>query len=225
MQNTLSLTKSQKIFVAELVGTFGLLVSATGSIVYDGSLGGVLGISFISAMHFVGIFLVIILFGKYSMAHFNPAVTIGFFIGKYITAKQIILYVSAQAIGAFLGTLFVKYVFGDYARLGLNSPNHTYPIGFFFGIEIIATIFLMGAILLAVNIKRLSPAFVSAIIAGTVSLDVFFLGSISGASMNPIRSLTPAVFTGVLNDLWIYWSAPFIGAFIVGIIYKKRFAK
>ncbi|MDG7050066.1 MAG: aquaporin [Nitrososphaerota archaeon] len=223
MQNTL--TKSQKIFVAELVGTFGLLVSATGSIVYDGSLGGVLGISFISAIHFVGIFLLIILFGKYSMAHFNPAVTIGFFIAKYITAKQIILYVSAQAIGAFLGTMFVKYVFGDYAKLGLNSPNHAYPVGFFFGVETIATIFLMGAILLAINIKRLSPMFVSAIIAGTVSLDVFFLGSISGASMNPIRSLTPAVFTGVLNDLWIYWSAPFIGVSIVGIIYKKRFAK
>jgi aquaporin Z len=223
MQNTL--TKSQKIFVAELVGTFGLLVSATGSIVYDGSLGGVLGISFISAMHFVGIFLVIVLFGKYSMAHFNPAVTIGFFIAKYISAKQILLYVSAQAIGAFLGTLFVKYIFGDYAELGLNSPNHAYSVGFFFGIEIIAAVFLMGAILFAINIKRLSSAFVSAIIAGTVALDVFFLGSISGASMNPIRSLTPAIFTGVLNNLWIYWSAPFIGASIVGIIYKKRFAK
>lgn len=223
MQNTL--TKSQKIFVAELVGTFGLLVSATGSIVYDGRLGGILGISFISAIHFVGIFLMIVLFGKYSMAHFNPAVTIGFFIARYITAKQIILYVTAQAIGAFLGTLFVKYVFGDYARLGLNSPNHTYQVGFFFGVEILATVFLMGAILFAINIKGLSPAFVSAIIAGTVSLDVFFLGSISGASMNPIRSLSPAVFTGVLNDLWIYWSAPFIGASIVGIIYKKRFAK
>lgn len=223
MQNTL--TKHQKIFVAELVGTFGLLVSATGSIVYDGRLGGVLGISFISAMHFVGIFLLIIVFGKYSMAHFNPAVTIGFFITKYITAKQIILYVSAQAIGAFLGTIFVKYVFGDYARLGLNSPNHTYPVGFFFGVETLATVFLMGAILLAINIKKLSPMFVSAIIAGTVALDVFFLGSISGASMNPIRSLSPAIFTGVLNDLWIYWSTPFIGASIIAIIYKKRFAK
>jgi aquaporin Z len=225
MQSALSLSKNQKIFVAELVGTFGLLVSATGSIVYDGSLGGVLGISFISAMHFVGIFLVIILFGKYSMAHFNPAVTIGFFIAKYITAKQITLYVAAQTIGAFLGTLFVKYVFGNYAELGLNSPNHTYPIGLFFGVEIIATVFLMGSILLAINIKKLSPVFVSAIISGTVALDVFFLGSISGASMNPIRSLTPAVFTGILNDLWIYWSAPFIGASIIGIIYKKRFAK
>lgn len=102
MQNTLSLSKNQKIFVAELIGTFGLLVSATGSIVYDGRLGGVLGIGFISAIHFIGVFLVIILFGKYSMAHFNPAVTIGFFIAKYISAKQIILYVAAQTIGALL---------------------------------------------------------------------------------------------------------------------------
>jgi aquaporin Z len=219
------ISKSQKIFFAELVGTFGLLISATGSIVYDGKMEGTLGIGFISIMHFVGIFLLILLLGKYSMAHFNPAVTIGFFIAKYITAKQIALYVGAQAIGAFLGSLFVKYVFGDYARLGLNSPNNAYPAGVFFGVETIATVFLMGSILLAINIKRLSSVSVSAIVAGTVALDVFFLGSISGASMNPIRSLTPAVFTGLLNDLWIYWSAPFIGASIIAVIYKRKFVK
>lgn len=221
----MNLSKNQKIFFAELIGTFGLLISATGSIVYDGRLGGTLGVGFIAIAHFVGIFLMIFLFGKYSMAHFNPAVTIGFFIAKYIRAKQIPLYLGAQAIGAFLGSLFVKYVFGDYARLGLNSPNNTYPIGVFFGVEIIATVFLMGSILLAVNVKRLSPAFVSTIIAGTVALDVFFLGSISGASMNPIRSLAPAILSGVLSDLWLYWSTPFIGASIIAIIYKHKFVK
>ena len=226
MQVTLGpLSKNQKIFFAELIGTFGLLVSATGSIVYDGRVGGILGIGFISLMHFVGIFFMIFFLGRYSMAHFNPAVTVGFFIAKYITAKQIIAYVSAQAAGAFLGSLFVKYVFGDYARLGLNSPNYAYLPGQFFGVEVLATIFLMGSIMLAISIKRLSSAAVSAIIAGTVALDVFFLGAISGASMNPIRSLAPAVITNVLGDLWLYWSAPFIGASIVAVIYKKKFVK
>jgi len=218
------ISKNQKIFFAELVGTFGLMISATGSIVYDGRMGGTLGIGFISIMHFVGISLVIFLFGKYSMAHFNPAVTIGFFIAKYIGAKQIPLYLGAQAIGAFLGSLFVKYVFGDYASFGLNSPSSAYPIGVFFGVEIIATVFLMGSIFVAISIKRLAP-FASVIIAGTVALDVFFLGSISGASMNPIRSLAPAVFSGVLSDLWLYWSTPFIGASIIAIIYKRKFVK
>ncbi|WP_177585564.1 MIP/aquaporin family protein [Candidatus Nitrosotenuis aquarius] len=213
------------IFLAELAGTFGLLVAATGSIVYDGMMGNALGIGFIAMIHFVGLGAMIFLFGRYSMAHFNPAVTIAYFIAKYISAKQILVYVTAQAIGAFLGSLFVKYVIGDFARLGLNSPNHQYPAWGFFGVEVLATVFLMGSILIAVNIRGLQTVLISAIIAGTVALDVFFLGAVSGASMNPIRSLFPALFTGATKDLWLYWTAPFIGAAIVGIIYKKKFVK
>jgi len=213
------------IFLAELAGTFGLVVAATGSIVYDGMMKNTLGIGFISAMHFIGLWVVIFLFGRYSMAHFNPAVTVAYFIAKYISAKQILVYVTAQAIGAFLGSLFVKYVFGNFANLGTNSPNYEYPIVLFFGIEVLATVFLMGSILVAVNIKRLQTALISAIIASTVAMDVFFFGSISGASMNPIRSLAPAIFSGMVSDLWLYWSAPFVGSIIVAFIYRKKFSK
>ena len=216
------------IFLAEMAGTFGLLVAATGSIVYDGMVGGTLGIGFISAMHFVGLGAMIFLFGRYSMAHFNPAVTVAYFIAKYISAKQILVYVTAQTIGAFFGILFVKYVFGNFASLGLNSPNNQYSIGLFFGVEILATIFLMGSILIAVNIKGLQTIFISTIIAGTVALDVFFFGSISGASMNPIRSLAPSLVTGMIDDLWLYWTAPFIGSITVAFTFnkiKKRYPK
>jgi aquaporin Z len=213
------------IFLAELIGTFGLVVAATGSIVYDGMMGNTLGIGFISAIHFIGLGAMIFLFGRYSMAHFNPAVTVAYFVAKYISAKQILVYVTAQAIGAFLGSLFVKYVFGNFASLGANSPNYEYPIGLFFGIEVLATVFLMGSILIAVNIKGLQTIFISAIIAGTVAMDVFFLSSVSGASMNPIRSLAPAIFSGAIGDLWLYWSAPFVGSTIVGFIYRKKFSK
>ena len=105
------------IFVAELVGTFGLLIAATSCIVYDGMLGGAYGIAFIAIIHFIGIAIVISMFGKYSMAHFNPAVTIAFFITRHTKTRQLPVYFTAQAIGAFLGTLFVKFVFGDYALL------------------------------------------------------------------------------------------------------------
>lgn len=213
------------IFLAELVGTFGLLVAATGSIVYDGMMGGTLGIGFISTMHFIGLGAMIFLFGRYSMAHFNPAVTVAYFVAKYISAKQIFVYVAAQAIGAFLGSLFVKYIFGDFASLGINSPNYEYPVGLFFGIEVLATVFLMGSILIAVNIKGLQTIFISTIIAGTVAVDVFFFGSVSGASMNPIRSLAPAIFSGVFDNLWLYWSATFVGSTIVAFIYRKKFSK
>lgn len=211
------------IFLAEIIGTFGLVVAATGSIVFDGRLGGILGIGFISAIHFIGLGLLIFLFGRYSMAHFNPAVTIGFFISGYVNSKQIPIYFAAQAIGAILGSLFVKFVIGDYSNLGLNYPNYEFPLTLIFTIEVIASIFLMGSILVSINVKKLSVVFVSMIIAATVALDVFFFGSISGASMNPIRSSAPAVFTGIYGDLWLYWSAPFVGTIIVGFIYKFVF--
>lgn len=213
------------IFLAELAGTFGLVVAATGSIVYDAMMENTLGIGFISVIHFIGLGAMIFLFGRYSMAHFNPAITVAYFVAKYISAKQILMYVAAQAIGAFLGSLFVKYIFGNFASLGVNSPNYEYPVGLFFGIEVLATIFLMGSILIAINIRGLQTIFISTIIAGTVAMDVFFFGSVSGASMNPIRSLSPAIFSGVISDLWLYWSAPFVGSIIVAFIYRKRFPK
>lgn len=208
------------IFLAEVAGTFGLLVAATGSIVYDGMVGGTLGPGFIVLMHFVGLVAMIFLFGRYSMAHFNPAVTVAFFVTKHITAKQIPTYIGAQTIGAFLGNLFVEYVIGDFAKLGLNSPNYEYSASMFFGIEVLATIFLMGSILIATSIRGLQTIFVSIIIAGTVALDVYFFGSISGASMNPIRSLMPSLLTGMMEDLWLYWTAPFIGTIIVSLLFK-----
>jgi aquaporin Z len=162
-------------------------------------------------------------FGKYSMAHFNPAVTFGYFISGYIKAKNLPVYFSAQAIGAFLGTFFVKYVIGDFANLGLNFPNYSYPVSLFYGVEIIATIMLMGVILTVVHIKGLNK-FAGLAIGAIVALDVYFLGPISGASMNPIRSLSPAIVTGIPEDLWLYWSAPFIGSAIAGLIYHKKFS-
>jgi aquaporin Z len=211
------------IFFAELVGTFGLLVAATGSIVYDARLGMTLGPIFIAAIHFVGLAIVVYAFGKYSMAHFNPAVTIGFFLAGYTKAKLLPVYFGAQAVGAFLGTFFVKYVIGDFANLGLNFPNHSYSISIFYGIEILATVFLVGVILIVVHIKGLNK-FVGLAVGAIVALDVYFFGPISGASMNPIRSLSPAIVAGIPDDLWIYWSAPFVGAAIVGIIYHKKYS-
>ena len=212
------------IFVSELLGTFGLLVAATGSIVYDSSLGNTLGPIFVAAIHFLGLAIVVYAFGKYSMAHFNPAVTIGYFISGYIKAKALPVYFIAQAIGAFLGTFFVKYVIGSYAELGLNFPNYSYSIPLFYGVEIIATILLMGVILTVVHIKSLNKL-TGIAIGGIIALDVYFLGPISGASMNPIRSLTPAIVSGIPDDLWLFLTAPFIGSAIVGVVYYKKFSK
>ena len=212
-------SSSKIIFVAELIGTFGLVVGATGSIVYNGMLDGIYGIGFSAAGHFVALAIVVYAFGKYSMAHFNPAVTIAFFITKHVKGKQLPLYFTAQTIGAFLGSIFVLFVIGDYANLGTNAPDVSYPLGAVFGYEVIASIFLMGVIYIVVHFKKLRML-TGVAIGGIIAIDVLLFGEISGASMNPIRSLAPAIISGTPSDLWLYWTTPFIGMLIVAAIFK-----
>jgi len=207
------------IFIAELIGTFGLVVAATGSMVYDVSLGGIYGHHFVVAMHFIGLAIVVYAFGKYSMAHFNPAVTIAFFITKHVKGKQLPYYFAAQAIGAFMGSIFVLLVMGDYANLGTNYPNPTSTVEANISYEILASIFLMGVIYIVVHFKKLGKL-TGVAIGGIIALDILFFGLVSGASMNPIRSLAPAVISGMTGDLWLYLTTPFIGTIIVAAIYK-----
>jgi len=207
------------IFLAELIGTFGLVVTATGSMVYDVSLGGIYGHHFIVAMHFIGLSIVVYAFGKYSMAHFNPAVTVGFFITKHVKGRQLPYYFVAQAVGAFLGSIFVLVVLGDYANLGTNYPNPASTVEANISYEILTTVFLMGVIYIVVHFKKLGKL-TGVAVGGIIALDILFFGLVSGASMNPIRSLAPAVVSGVTHDLWLYLTTPFIGTIIVAFIYK-----
>ena len=207
------------IFIAELIGTFGLVVAATGSMVYDVMLGGIYGHHFVVAMHFIGLAIVVYAFGKYSMAHFNPAVTVAFFITKHVKGRQLPYYFAAQAIGAFMGSIFVLLVMGDYANLGTNYPSPTSTVEANVSYEILTSIFLMGVIYIVVHFKKLGKL-TGVAIGGIIALDILFFGLVSGASMNPIRSLAPAVISGMTGDLWLYLTTPFIGTIIVAAIYK-----
>ena len=218
------LTPNQKKFVVEVIGTFIVVVFATGSVVIDSRMHGALGISFIAFAPFVAIAVCVYMFGKISMAHFNPAVTIGFLITKHITKIQLVYYLCAEIIGALLGSLFVKYAIGFNANLGANAPNYHFPIPIVFGIEVLATALLMAVIFTVVYTKGLR-GFGGIAIGGIVGLDIFFLAFISGASMNPARSLAPALFSGVLGNLWLYWSATFVGTSIVAFIIRGKFVK
>lgn len=217
------LTSNQKKFLSEVIGTFIVVVFATGSVVLDSKMNGILGIPFIAFAPFVGVAIGIYLFGKISMAHFNPAVTIGFFITKHITTKiQLAYYFAAQIFGALLGSLFVKYFIGIQANLGANSPNYAFPLPLIFSIEVLASALLMTIILIVVYTKGLK-GFGGIFIGGMVGLDIFFLGFISGASMNPARSLAPALLSGAIGDLWLYWSATFVGTSIIAFVYRRKF--
>jgi aquaporin Z len=156
------------------------------------------------------------------MAHFNPAVSVGFLITRHVTPKQFGHYFAAEIIGALLGSLFVMLIIGPYADLGANSPDYSYPLPLIFGVEVLASALLMAVILVVVYTKGLR-GFSGIVIGGIVGLDILFLAFISGASMNPARSLAPAVLSGVLGSLWLYWSATFAGTAIVAAIARKKF--
>jgi glycerol uptake facilitator-like aquaporin len=105
----------------------------------------------------------------------------------------------------------LKYAIGFNANLGANAPNYSFPVPIVFGIEVLASALLMAVIFTVVHTKGLG-GFGGIAIGGIVGLDIFFLAFISGASMNPARSLAPALLSGVLGNLWLYWSATFWNA-------------
>ncbi len=219
-----NLTINQKIFFVELVGTFVVVVCATGSVVLNAKMGGSIGLWFEAFAPFIGVALMVYAFGKTSMAHFNPAVTVSYFISKHITKRQLLIYFAAEAIGAILAILFVKNAIGIEGNLGVNAPNHSFPLWMIFGVESLASLLLMTVIMCVVHTKGLR-GFGGVAIGGIIGLDILFFSFISGASMNPIRSLAPALFSGVFDDLWLYWSATFVGTSVIGFIYRQKFVK
>lgn len=215
------LSLNQSYFIAEVIGTFIVVVLATGAVVIDAKYHGVLGIPFIAFLPFIGVAVGVYLFGKISMAHFNPAVTLGFLITKHITKIELAYYFTAEILGALLGSLFVLLIIGSEANLGANSPNYAFPLSAIFGIEVLASALLMAVIVVVVYTKGLK-GYGGLVIGGIVGLDIFFLAFISGASMNPARSLAPAFVSGVVGNLWLYWSATFVGTSIVTLLVRKK---
>ncbi len=212
-----------QIFTVELIGTFILVVFATGSIVYDAEFfDGQLGIPFAAVAPFIALLIGVYSFGKISLAHFNPAVTIGYYITGHITKIQILYYFAAEIIGALLGSLFVMKVIGEKANLGANAPNYDFSLGLIFPVEVLASAMLMGVIFYVVYTKGLR-GFSGVAIGGIVGLDILFLAFISGASMNPARALAPALLSGTFSDLWLYWTAPFVGTTIVAFLFRGKF--
>lgn len=216
------LTSNQRKFLAEVIGTFIVVVFATGSVVLDAKFGGILGIPFIAIAPFVGVAIGVYIFGKISMAHFNPAVTVGYLITKHLRRELLFYYLTAEIVGALLGSIFVKYVIGTEASLGANAPNYNFSLPIIFGVEVLASALLMAVILFVVYTKGLRGLSGIAI-GGIVGLDIFFFAFISGASMNPARSLAPALLSGSLEDLWLYWSATFVGTSVVALLVRKKF--
>ena len=213
-----------QIFIVELIGTFLLVVFATGSIVYDTQINGTPGFVYAAIAPFIALIIGVYSFRKISMAHFNPAVTIGYYITGHISKIQVAYYFAAELIGAILGSLFVMSFIGTEANLGVNTPNYEFSLPLIFGIEVLASGLLMAVIFTVVYTKGLR-GFSGIAIGGIVGLDIFFFAFISGASMNPARALAPAIFSGIMDNLWLYWTATYVGTTIVAFLFRNKFAK
>jgi aquaporin Z len=181
-----------------------------------------LGIPFAALAPFVALLIGVYSFGKVSLALFNPAVTIGYYITGHISKFQIVYYITAEIIGALLGSLFVLTFIGDNVNIGANAPNPDFSIFVIFPVEVLASAMLMGVIFYVVYTKGLR-GFSGVAIGGIVGLDILFLAFISGASMNPARALAPALLSGTFDHLWLYWTAPFIGTMVVAFLFRKKF--
>ena len=122
-----------------------------------------------------------------------------------------------------LASIFIYFILGNVVNLGANAPNYTnFPIPFIIGIEILASALLMLVILIVVYTKGLKR-FGGIAIGAIVGIDIFVFGLISGASMNPARSLAPVIVSGFYVDLWLYLTAPFIGTSIVAFLLRNKF--
>lgn len=202
---------------AEFIGTFGLVTAGCGAIMVNAQTGALTHVGIALTFGFV-ITVMIAATGHISGAHFNPAVTIAFAVTRHFPRREVIYYVAAQLGGAALGTLTLRLLIGDVAGLGSTIPSGS--VWQSFGLEVLLSAVLMFVIIsVATDTKALgAPAALA--IGFTVALAALWGGPISGASMNPARSLGSALMAGLWTDQWIYWTAPVIGAILGALAYQ-----
>jgi aquaporin Z len=196
--------------LAEALGTFGLVFAGTGAIIIDQVGGG--GITHVGvALTFGMIVLAMIYtFGDISGAHLNPAVTIGFWAARRLPGREVLPYLTSQILGALAASGVLRVLFPGNQLLGATLPAGTEAQSFI--LELILTFFLMLTIL-NVSTGAKEKGITAGIAVGSViALEAMFAGPICGASMNPARSLAPALVSGHLEHLWLYLTAPPLGA-------------
>jgi len=208
-----------KKYIAELIGTFALVFCGTGAIIIDQQTNGQVGHVGIAITFGLIITAMIYAFGDKSGAHFNPAVTIAFSLADLFSKKEILPYIISQIIGAFIASILLKLLFPANLNLGATLPAGSDLQSFI--LEIVLTFFLMLVILFTSQGSKETGAIAGLAIGGTVLLEAMFAGPICGASMNPARSLAPAIISGNLSTLWIYIAAPILGAAFSTFVWLK----
>lgn len=207
-----------KKYIAEFIGTFALVFCGTGAIIINQETNGAISHVGIAATFGLIVMCMIYTFGKISGAQFNPAVTIAFAFADRFDKKEVLPYIGSQIAGAFLATLILKFLFPTNQNLGATLPAGTQIQSFI--LEVILTFLLMLVILNVSQGSKETGLFAGIAIGGTVLLEAMFAGPICGASMNPARSLSPAIVSGNITDVWIYILAPILGAILATLTWK-----
>jgi aquaporin NIP len=207
-----------KKYLSECIGTFILLFVGTGSVIVDQQTHA-LGLMGIASVWGLVIVALIYAFGDISGTHINPAVTIAFAVDKRFEWKEVPAYLGSQLLGAFLASGLLKFLFPDSKYLGYTQPLPGGEMQSFI-LEVVMTFILMMIILRVSTGAKEKGITAGIVIGGTVCLLVLFGGPISGASLNPTRSIAPAVVGGNLQNLWIYLTSPPLGALLAVLVHR-----
>jgi aquaporin NIP len=206
-----------RALIAESIGTFALVFAGAGAIMVDAKTHALGHVGVAIAFGLV-IMVMIYAVGHVSGAHFNPAVSFAFALTRHFPWPRVAAYWLAQAAGALIAAAILRGSLGNVAHLGATLPAGSQGQSFLW--EVVLTFFLMFVILSVATDTRAVGEAAAIAIGGTVGLDAMFGGPISGASMNPARSLGPAVIGGQLHALWLYLVAPLAGAALGALAYQ-----
>lgn len=199
-----------KAYFAEAIGTFTLVFAGTGAIIVNDTSGGGITHAGIAVTFGLVVMAMIYTVGDISGAHLNPAVSIGFWLARRFPGRKLAPYILSQCAGALAASATLRLLFPQHATLGATFPSGA--ISQTFVLEIILAFFLMFTII-NVSVGAKEKGLMAGVAIGAiVALEAMFAGLITGASMNPARSLAPAVVSGEMRTLWIYIVAPIVGA-------------
>jgi len=207
-------------YIAEGLGTFGLVFAGCGAIMIDTLSGGHITHVGVGLVFGLIITVMIYTFGHVSGAHFNPAVTLAFVLARHFPVRRLVGYWIAQIAGALLAAGCLRLFFGNVAALGTTVPAGAGGAWQSFGLETLLTFFLMIVIMAMATDTRAVGQAAALAIGATVGLEALFAGPISGASMNPARSLGPALMSGTWTAQWVYIAGPLLGAVAGAYVYR-----